>query len=361
MGYSNKALQLLDKLQLDHPLVQAPMAGVSNPRLAAAVASAGALGSLGLGGGSAAVVANTFAELSALTNRPVNLNFFCHPRPGANAVKEAQWLKRLEPLFAELGAAAPSGISAPYGTFDDSPETLTALLDYKAQIVSFHFGLPAAPSIRALRDQGTFVLASATSVTEARWLEANGADAVIAQGWEAGGHRGRFIDDQPDEQLGTLALVPQLARAVSLPVIAAGGICDGASAAAALVLGASAVQLGTAFVTCPESSASPAYRAALDQAERQTLMTRVFSGRDARGLENSVTAALQPFATDAPDYPVSYDAGKALASAAGKTGDELTTQNYSAMWAGQSFRYNRALPAAELVSVIVEELARATP
>ena len=356
MPYSNKTLQLLDKLQLDHPLIQAPMVGVSNPSMAAAVASSGALGSLGLGGGSAAAVESALSSFGTLANQPVNLNFLCHARPAADGAKETAWLERLGPLFDELGGSAPSNIAAPYGTFDDAPETLVALLDGNAAIVSFHFGLPVAASVQALRDSGTCVLASATSITEARWLEANGVDAVIAQGWEAGGHRGRFIATPQDEQLGTLALVPLLAGAVDIPVIAAGGINDGTSAAAALTLGAAAVQMGTAFISCPESSASTAYRAALAQPDRQTVMTSVFSGRESRGLENRVTATLGPFAEFAPDYPTAYDAGKALAATAIATGNEQQAQDYSAMWAGQGFRNNRALPAAELVKRVVTEL-----
>ncbi len=359
MTYTNKTQQLLDKLQLDHPLIQAPMVGVSSPPLAAAAASRGALGSLGLSGGSAAAVENAYAAVSKLSQQPVNLNFFCHARPTGNDTKQTQWLQYLKPLFAELGANAPKKIAAPYGTFDDEPETLAALLDCNAAIVSFHFGLPAQASVQALRDNGTFVLASATSITEAKWLVAVGVDAVIAQGWEAGGHRGRFATDQQDEQLSTLLLVQQLTQDLDVPIIAAGGINDGTSAAAALTLGAAAVQMGTAFVSCPESMASKAYRAALAQPHRQSIMTTVFSGRESRGLKNRVTEVLDPFAALAPDYPIAYDAGKALAAAAAVTQSEQHIQNYSPLWAGEGFRHNRSLPAAELVTQIVEELANA--
>lgn len=356
MSYSNKTQQLLDKLQLEHPLIQAPMAGVSNPALAAAVAGAGALGSLGLGAGSPAGIERALEKLAGLTNRPVNFNFFCHAQPGKNPQRETRWLTRMAPLFEELDAPVPTTMNAPYGSFDDHPETLHALLDNNATVVSFHFGLPGAKTVSALKAQGCFLLSSATSVAEAKWLEANGADAIIAQGWEAGGHRGRFVTTHNDEQLGTLALVPRIVAAVDTPVIAAGGINTGASAHAALTLGAAAAQLGTAYITCPESSAGAAYRAALAEPERQTLMTPVFSGRPARGLENRVTSSLQAFGDETPDYPVTYETGKTLAAIAAQTKDQKITQDYAAMWAGQGFRGNRVMPATELTTLIAQEL-----
>lgn len=358
MNYSVNTNQLLNLLELDHPLIQAPMVGVSTSQLAAGVASAGALGSLGLGGGDPQVVESTLAELGTLTNRPVNLNFFAHAQPRIDPERERRWLQRLQPLFAALGAKAPEKLSAPYPSFDDNPDTLAALLAAKARIVSFHFGLPSDQTIAALHSQGTVILATATSANEARELVARGSDIVIAQGWEAGGHRGRFTDDavSADEQLSTLALVPQICAAVDVPVIAAGGIGTGAAAAAALRMGAAGVQLGTAFVTCPESSANAEYRAALAAQNRQTLMTVAFSGRAARGLENRVTATLNNYTDEAPDYPIAYDAGKALAAAAMATGDSELIQEHSALWAGQSFRSNRTLPAAELVTLLAEEM-----
>lgn len=359
MNYSDKTRQFLDKLELDHPLIQAPMIGVSNPELATAVAASGALGSLGLGDGSPAVIERTMATLKSLTNRPVNLNFFCHATPTRDASKEARWLQRLVPLFTALNTSPPAALSPPYGSFDDNPDTLSALLDQRPAVVSFHFGLPKAKTVQALRAQGTAILACATSVAEAQWLEAQGADMIIAQGWEAGGHRGRFLRTARDEQLGTLSLVPQLVNNVTLPVIAAGGINSGATAAAALTLGAAAVQIGTAFVTCPESSAGSAYRDTLTDGNRQTLMTPVFSGRAARGLENWVTGELHAHASETPDYPLSYDAGKALAAAATASGDAKTIQDYSPMWAGQSYRDNRVAPAAALVTLFVNELQQA--
>lgn len=361
MNYPAHTTQLLDLLDLEHPLIQAPMAGVSNTRLAAAVASAGALGSLGLGGGDPQVVDATFAKLAQLTNRPVNLNFFVHEQATQDTQRERDWLQQLEPLFTALGAKPPATLSAPYGSFDDNPDTLAALLAAKARVVSFHFGLPAKQTMQALHKSGTLVLASATSAAEAKRLQAGGADIVIAQGWEAGGHRGRFTaaDISRDERLSTFALLPQVCAAVDVPVIAAGGIGTGAAAAAALQLGAAGVALGTAFVTCPESSANSAYRSALLTQNRQTLMTAAFSGREARGLENTFTAAVHDLAGNAPDYPIAYDAGKALAAAAIAHKDESLIQEHSAMWAGQSFRSNRVLPAAELVELLVSEMQAA--
>jgi len=281
MHHSTQTHRLLDLLELKHPLIQAPMAGVSTPQLAAAVASTGAMGSLGMGASSASGLEKTLKKLTSLTNRPVNLNFFTHAAPVRDQAKEEAWLSKLQPLFSGLDAEPPSTLKNPYASFDDDPQLLDILLAHQAPVVSFHFGLPKPAAMRALQQQGTRVLSSATSVKEALWLESQGVDAVIAQGWEAGGHRGQFLDDAShDEQLGLSALLPQICAAVAVPVIAAGGINTGASVNAALLLGAAGAQIGTAFVSCPESSAAAPYRAALQQ-PRNTVMTPVFSGRNA--------------------------------------------------------------------------------
>ena len=359
---SNRA-ELLDRLGLRHPIIQAPMAGVSTPELAAAVAAAGALGSLALSGGSPEVVETAFDALGPLTNQPINLNFFVHESANTDNVREQAWLNRMQPLFRELDATLPEALGAPYGSFDDNPRTLEALLDHRAPVVSFHFGLPTAATVAALKQQGSVILGTATSVPEARNLVAGGVDMVIAQGWEAGGHRGQFLlpnqratqtpASSGDECLSTLALLPMVCAAVEVPVIAAGGIGSRDSVAAALAMGAAGVQLGTAFVTCPESSANNAYRHALSEGSADTIMTPVFSGRVARGLANRVTDQLHPFANEAPDYPIAYDAGKQLAAAAAATGDRHTIREYSPFWAGQSYRANRPLPAAELVASLI--------
>lgn len=359
-NFSPHTLELLDVLGIDTPIIQAPMAGVSNPDLALAVASAGGLGSLGLGGGSPAVLSKMGARLGNTAPLPINLNFFVHSAPVTNPKLEANWLQLLSPLFNELDAQPPTGITAPYGSFDDNPATLPALLELEPAVVSFHFGLPSPSTISALKASGCVVMSSATSAREAQALEQGGADIVIAQGWEAGGHRGQFLKPPDTEKpLTTQALVAQVCAAVSVPVIAAGGIADGEAAAAALTLGAAGVQLGTAFVSCPESSAGPAYRQALTNKETQTLMTPVFSGRPARGLQNELTRALHDKQDQVPDYPVAYAAGKALAAAAEQTDDMQQIQNYSAMWAGKAFTSNRPMPAAELVKTISAELEAA--
>jgi len=357
---SSQTLKLLDLLGIDIPLIQAPMAGVSNPTLALAVASAGGLGSLGLGGGNPRVLAKLSEQLGGADKPRINFNFFVHAAAEAKPQVEADWLNRLSPLFEKLEAQPPSEITAPYGSFDDNPATLPALLELEPAVVSFHFGLPKPATISALKAAGCVVMSSATTPMEAEFLEQGGADIVIAQGWGAGGHRGQFLQPPTGETpLSTSALLPQICAAVSVPVIAAGGIATGEAAARALQLGAAGVQIGTAFVSCPESSAGPAYRNALKDQNAKTLMTSVFSGRPARGLQNELTRCLHENADQVPDYPIAYAAGKALATAAELTNDEQQIQNYSAMWAGESFQSNRVMPAAELVATISAELVAA--
>ena len=359
--YPAQTNQLLDLLGISLPIIQAPMAGVSNRILASAVAGTGALGSLGLGGGSPEVLDGLRSKLSSVSRPPINLNFFVHGSPNTDPEREAAWLNRLTPHFERLGAAPPASISAPYPSFDDNPATLDALLALEPSVVSFHFGLPSSSTMKALRSIGTRVLSSATNVREARALAKGGVDAIIAQGWEAGGHRGHFLNSpaRPDEQLPLAKLLPQVCEAVEVPVIAAGGIGTGQAAAAALRSGAAAVQLGTAFVSAEESSANQAYRDALVQPDASTVMTRVFSGREARGLENLLTTQLDEFADEAPDYPITYDAGKALSAAAAATNKQDLLQGYSAMWAGQSLHTNRPMPAAELVQTLEREMTDA--
>ena len=336
-------------LGISHPLLQSPMAGVSTPALAAAVTSAGGLGALGIGNLSVDAAWREIAEFRARCRGALNVNVFCHAPAKADAAREAAWLARLRPRFAEHGAEPPVALREIYTSFLVDDGMLAMLVAERPRVVSFHFGLPPAERIRALRDAGVVLLASATSLAEARVAAEAGVHAIVAQGWEAGGHRGVFHPEATDEQLGTLALVRLLVRSVPVPVIAAGGIMDGEGIAAALKLGAEAAQLGTAFVACPESAADAGYRAALLSPSATTTMTRAISGRPARGLVNRFTELA---ADGVPDYPIAYDAGKALHSAARKHGDA----GYGAHWAGQGAPLARAMPAADLFRELVATL-----
>lgn len=340
----------LERLGIEWPIVQAPMAGVSTPRMAAAVAEAGGLGSVGIGAATVADARKMIAYFRELSPRSLNVNVFCNRPAKADAVVEAAWIERLRPLLEGFGAPAPSGLREIYGSFVGNADVLAMLVAEKPKVVSFHFGLPSDEALRALREKGIVLLGSATNLEEARALERAGLDAVVAQGWEAGGHRGCFDPDAPDDRLGTMALVRVLVKETRLPVIAAGGIMDGAGIAAALRLGASAAQLGTAFIGCPESLADAGYRAALaSEAAHHTTMTSAISGRPARCLANRFTAL--PVAGAIPDYPIAYDLGKALHAAA-KSKNEF---GYGAQWAGQGAPLARSLPAAELVKQLVAE------
>lgn len=337
------------------PLVQAPMAGVATPAMAAAVSNAGGLGSLGIAGATPGATRELIREVRSLTDRPFQVNVFCHRPPVPDPEREAAWIARLAPVFAEYGGEPPPRLAPVYGSFVDDEEKLAVLLEEKPPIVSFHFGLPSAAALAALKAAGIALFATATSRAEARALEAAGVDAIVAQGYEAGGHRGVFDPAAPDDRLGTLALTRLLVTYAKVPVIAAGGIMDGAGIAAALSLGASAAQLGTAFVACPESAADAAYRAALLAPGAHTVMTAAISGRPARCLSNRFTALAAHVPREAiPAFPIAYDAGKALHAAARERGET----GFGAQWAGQGAPLARALPAAELMARLVEELER---
>nr|WP_269142522.1 nitronate monooxygenase [Acetobacter garciniae] len=341
---------------LSVPLVQAPMAGVSTPALAAAVCNAGALGSIGVGATDAAGARAMIAAVRESTRSAFNVNLFVHTPPVADPVLEAAWLAWLAPSFAAFGAAPPQTLRSPYTSFADDPAMLDMLLHTRPPVVSFHFGLPAAPVVTALKQAGILLLATATSLDEARMAQAAGMDAIVAQGIEAGGHRGVFDPRGPDDALGTLALVRLLVRQCACPVIAAGGIMDGAGIAAALDLGAIAAQLGTAFIPCPESAADAAYRQALaGPGAFHTRLTRLVSGRPARCLANRFTALAEQAPPTPPDYPIAYDAGKALNAAAKARGEH----GFGAQWAGQGAPLARAMPAAELVATLNREIHEA--
>ncbi|MBA2936604.1 nitronate monooxygenase [Sphingomonas sp. CGMCC 1.13654] len=351
------ATSLLDRIGVRLPIIQAPMAGTSSPAMAAAVSEAGGLGSIGVGAVDAGQARAMIAATRDGTSKPFNVNLFCHRPAIADAVVEGEWIARLRPEFETLGATPPAGLSEIYRSFVADEAMLRMLLDARPAVVSFHFGLPSNAALQALREAGILLLASATSLAEARAIEAAGIDAIVAQGWEAGGHRGVFDPDQPDDRLGTMALVRLLVRETRLPVIAAGGIMDGADIAATLDLGAAAAQLGTAFVGCDESLADEGYRAALaSDAAHHTTMTRAISGRPARSLANRFTAIGATVPSGAiPAYPIAYDLGKAL-HAAGKARGEY---GFGAQWAGQGAPLVRFMPAAELVATLARELEEA--
>lgn len=345
---------LLDLLGVELPIIQAPMAGVSSPAMAAAVANAGALGSIGVGATNAAGARHMIAEIRERSGRPFNVNVFCHEPAKSNPAVEAAWIERLRREFTRLGGEPPTALTEIYKSFVEDDDMLASLLADKPKVVSFHFGAPPPDRVRALRDAGIVLVGSATSVDEARMLVVAGVHAVVAQGYEAGGHRGVFDPDAPDDRLGTMALTRLLVRQLGVPVIAAGGIMDGAGISAVLRLGASAAQLGTAFIACPESQADAGYRAALaSAAANHTVMTRAISGRPARCLANRFTAFGAGITADEiPAYPIAYDAGKAL-NAAGKSAGE---PNFGAHWAGQGAPLARALPAADLVAALAAEM-----
>ncbi|MDH0893578.1 MULTISPECIES: nitronate monooxygenase [unclassified Pseudomonas] len=341
-------------LGIQHPIIQAPMVGVSTPQLAAAVSEAGGLGSLGLGASSPAQARELIEQTRALTAKPFNLNLFCHAPANADAAREWAWLERLRPLFAEFDAEPPATLREIYPSFLADPDMLEVLLEQRPAVVSFHFGLPPRDWIERLRQVGIVLLACVTTPEEAQLAEAAGVDALVAQGVEAGGHRGVFAPERGDAAIGTLALVRLLAKRSRLPVIAAGGIMDGAGIRAAMALGAAGVQLGTAFVLCPESSANAAYRAALKgEKAGRTEITSNLSGRPARGLPNRLYGDL---GAALPDYPICYDAAKALHAVASARG----SHDFAAQWAGQGAPLVRELPASELVAVLVREMAEAS-
>ena len=347
-------MSFVDRLQLEVPLIQAPMAGVSTPLLAASVSEAGALGSIGVGATDAAGARAMIEEVRGRTARAFNVNVFVHGDAKADTSREAAWLKSLAPSFAEFGAEPPTTLHTIYKSFADDPDMLVMLLELAPPVISFHFGLPSVEALSALRACGIYLMATATSPAEAASIKAAGIDAVVAQGIEAGGHRGVFDPAAHDDALGTIALTRLLVREAALPIIAAGGMMDGAGIAAALDLGAIAAQLGTAFISCPESSADDAYRAALTgPGAYHTTLTSLISGRPARALANRFTA-LVDMLTDQlpPDYPIAYDAGKALHAAARARGEH----GFGAQWAGQGAPLTRAMPAAELVRILQMEL-----
>lgn len=348
----------LNQLGIGLPIIQAPMAGVSTPELAAAVSNAGALGSIAVGATDATGARTLIARVRAATDRPFNVNVFVHSPPRPDPQREATWLASLALHFQAFGIAPPLTLRTIYTGFNQDDAMLATLVDLAPAVISFHFGLPEPHRIAALKATGAVLLASVTSLPEALAAKHAGIDAVVAQGVEAGGHRGVFDPAAPDEGMTTFVLTRLLVQELGLPVVAAGGIMDGAGIAAVLRLGAVAAQLGTAFIACPESSASAAYRAALlDRQAVHTIMTTAISGRPARCLMNRFTDLGTALAdVPRPDYPIAYDAGKALHAAASAQGE----YGYGAHWAGQGAPLARAMPARQLIELLVKELQTAS-
>jgi nitronate monooxygenase len=347
----------LRQLGIELPIIQAPMAGVSTPEMAAAVSNAGGLGSIGVGSVNSETTRQMIAAVRSMTDRPFNVNVFCNQPAVADAARDAAWLAWLAPEFGRYGAQPPARLTEIYQTFLTDDAKLSVFLAERPPVVSFHFGLPDRMRIDALHSAGIVLIATATSLDEGRAIATAGIDAVVAQGYEAGGHRGIFDPAGPDDRLGTIPLTRLLVKELDIPVIAAGGIMDGAGIAACLTLGARAAQLGTAFVACPESSADAGYRAALlGPAAEHTEMTSVISGRPARCLANRFTAfGVGVEERAVPDYPMAYHAGKALHAAAKAAGEF----GFGAQWAGQGAPLARALPVAELVACLRSEMDQA--
>ncbi|MBN26684.1 MAG: nitronate monooxygenase [Alteromonadaceae bacterium] len=338
-----------------HPIIQAPMAGVSTPELAAAVSNAGGLGSLGVGANSVPQARQMIEQTRALTSRPFNVNVFCHEPALRNEAQEAAWLEHLKPLFMECGMVFPTSLDEIYRSFINDDDAFEMLLETRPAVVSFHFGLPPLDWVQALQDVGIYTLATATNLEEARKIQELGIDAIVAQGIEAGGHRGIFNPDAIDEKLSTSVLVRLLVKNMDLPIIAAGGIMDGHGVKSTLALGATAAQLGTAFILCPETAANEGYRKKL-KSERAaaTLLTSALSGRPARCIRNrfiihtALATGIMP-----PAYPVAYDAAKQLNKAAIKFGNH----EFAAHWAGQGAVLARELTATQLMAELVKELS----
>lgn len=326
------------------PIIQAPMAGVQDSALTLAVSNAGGLGSLPCAMLGLDAVESELEKIRARTTRPYNINFFCHPPARPSVDRETRWRAALSPYYQAFGIDSDDvptvPVRAPF-----SAEAAALLGVFEPPVVSFHFGLPAPELLARVKAWGAKVLSTATTVEEARWLEAHGADAIIAQGLEAGGHRGMFLTGDLTTQVGSLALVPQILRQVRLPVIAAGGIADARGVAAAMALGAAGVQVGTAYLLCPEAATTAAHRNALkSEAGRHTALTNVFTGRPARGIVNRIMRELGPISAAAPEFPLAAAALAPLRALAEKNG----CGDFSPLWSGQNNRGCKEIPAAQL-------------
>jgi nitronate monooxygenase len=348
MWPDNRCLDLFD---IELPIIQAPMAGSAFSDMVVAVSEAGGLGSLACALLSVEQVRRELETIRRKTSRPINVNFFCHQPPAHGSAREVRWRRRLDTYYAQLGldndTPIPSSTRAP---FDDKMCDL--VMEFKPEVVSFHFGLPGKTLLDRVKSAGAKIICSATSVEEAHWLDDQGCDAIVAQGYEAGGHRGMFLTQDVSTQVGTMALVPQVVDAVKVPVIAAGGIADARGIAASFAIGASAVQIGTAYLLCPEAQISPIYRQALkDARDNGTAVTNVFTGRPARGIVNRLMREVGPMTDVAPDFPL---AAAALAPLRSKS-ETAGSADFTPLWSGQAIRLNRELPAARLTRQLAAE------
>ena len=342
-------VRLRDLFGISIPIIQAPMAGAAFSDMVVAVSEAGGLGSLACAMLTPLQIRQEVALIRQQTSRPINLNFFCHTPPAADPAREASWKRRLEPYYRELGIdLSQASASVNRGAFDAA--VCEIVEEVIPEVVSFHFGLPDETLVERVKLSGCRIISSATTVSEARWLEERGCDAIIAQGYEAGGHRGIFLETEVATQVGTMALVPQIVDAVKVPVIAAGGIADARGIAAAFVLGASGVQLGTAYLFCPEAKISPAHRERLRTArDNETALTNVFTGRPARSIVNRLVRELGPMASNAPEFPLAADAVMPLRQAA----QAKNSGEFGPLWSGQAARLGVELPAGELTRHLV--------
>jgi nitronate monooxygenase len=325
-------MSLRELFGVELPIIQAPMAGAQTSAMAIAVSNAGGLGSVPCAMLDAAGLRAELRAVASQTNKPVNVNFFCHTQPLADAAREAAWRQKLVPFYAEFGID-PASIAAGPGRAAFNAEMAEVLEEFRPKIVSFHFGLPPDYLLERVRKIGAKIVSSATTVAEAEWLERKGAHAIIAQGLEAGGHRGIFLSEDLTTQVGTMALLPQVVNAVKVPVIAAGGIADAAGVRAALALGAAGVQIGTAYLLCREATTSAIHRAALkSNATRHTALTNLFTGRPARGIVNRVMRELGPINAAAPAFPLATAAVAPLRAKAEARG----SGDFSPLWSGQN-------------------------
>lgn len=345
-------MRLEQFLGIELPIIQAPLAGVQNSALTIAVSNAGGLGSLPCAMLSADELRCELQTIRAKSVRPFNVNFFCHESPVPDEGKSAAWRALFNDYYAELGippSATPSGPAR----MPINKEMAELVCEYEPAVVSFHFGLPSQEIMDMVHRCGAKILSSATTVEEAIWLEAHGVDAVIAQGVEAGGHRGMFLSEDISTQVGIFALLPQIVRAVKVPVIATGGIADARGVRAAMDLGASGVQVGTAYMLCPEATTSAVHRAALkSDSARITALTNIFSGRPARGIVNRLMKELGPINADAPRFPLAAAASAPLRAKA----ESMGSGDFSPLWAGQNVSGCKEIPAGILTKELTELL-----